>query len=73
MFASGTGDLVTPETSKEHIITGQSYNPDISPNELVARQRVKPMPDKSELLKRHSFPGPDDNRYISLMIKGARK
>lgn len=54
-------------------MTGQSYNPDISPNELVARHRVKPMPDKSELLKRHSFPGPDDNRDISLMIKGVRK
>ncbi|WP_313048723.1 DUF2737 family protein [Atlantibacter subterraneus] len=48
---------------------GQSYNPDISPNELVARQRVRPMPDREELLKRHSFPGPDDNRYISLRLK----
>ncbi|MBB3320955.1 DUF2737 family protein [Atlantibacter sp. RC6] len=49
------------------------YNPDISPNELVARHRVKPMPDKSELLKRHSFPSVNENKYISLMIKGARK
>ena len=49
------------------------YTPDISPNELVARQRVKPMPDKSELLKRHSFPSVNENKYISLMIKGARK
>ena len=49
------------------------YNPDISPGDLVIRRRFKPMPDREELLKRHSFPGPDDNRYISLMIKGARK
>lgn len=52
---------------------GQSYNPDISPNELVARHRVKPMPDREELLKRHSFPSVNENKYISLMIKGARK
>lgn len=29
----------------------------------------KPMPDKSELLAKHSFPGPDDNRFITAQLQ----
>lgn len=34
---------------------GNTYDPGISPSELVARHRFNPMPDKQELLKRDSF------------------
>ncbi|MCT4710308.1 DUF2737 family protein [Enterobacteriaceae bacterium H11S18] len=45
------------------------YNADLTPGDLVARRRQKPMPSEKEFKARHSFPGPDDNRHIDKFIK----
>lgn len=65
----------TDETTKEFIMIGNTYDPGISPNELVARHRFKPMPDKQELLKRDSFNTRErlqNNKWLNAMLRGGK-
>ncbi len=50
-----------------------TFNPDITPGDIVARQRIRPMPPRDELLKRKSFGSVNDNRYLDIFLKGVRK
>ena len=54
---------------------GMNYDPFITPNELVARHRVKPINDipRAEMLKKNSFPSVNDNRYLTAILKGKGK
>jgi hypothetical protein len=46
-----------------------NYNPDITPGDLIARQRSNPMPSRQELLKRQSFPSVNDNKFLTAWLK----
>lgn len=48
------------------------YDPDITPGDLKIDRRQRPMPPRSELMKRCSFPHPDNNRHIDAFIKAAQ-
>lgn len=51
---------------------GTTYDPGISPSELVARHRFKPMPSRDELLSRDSFDNKsrlNNNKYLTTCIK----
>jgi hypothetical protein len=48
------------------------YNADLTPGDLVARRRDKPMPSEAELKARNSFPSPDENRHIDKFIKATK-
>ncbi|HBL4691956.1 DUF2737 family protein [Citrobacter sedlakii] len=52
---------------------GNTYDPGISPHELIARHKFKPMPDKQELLKRDSFDTKtrlQNNKWLNAMLRG---
>lgn len=52
---------------------GAYYDPMITPNELTARQRIKPFPPREELLKRNSFDNENrlaNDKYLNAMIAG---
>ncbi|MCC4519011.1 DUF2737 family protein [Enterobacter hormaechei] len=46
---------------------GLTYDPGITPNELVARHRFKPINDipREEMLKRESFPSVNENKFLT--------
>lgn len=49
-----------------------TYDPDIIPGDLIARQRIKPMPSRDELLLRDSFSNSTrlaNNKYLNQMLK----
>lgn len=49
-----------------------TYDPDITPGDLIIRHRTKPMPDRKELLQRDSFSNSTrlaNNRYLNQMLK----
>ncbi len=49
-----------------------TYDPGIMPHELIARQRIKPYPPRSELLKRNSFDNEHrlaNNPYLTARLK----
>jgi hypothetical protein len=52
---------------------GATYSPELTPGDIVARQRIRPMPPREELLKRKSFGSVNDNRYLDIFLKGVRK
>lgn len=52
---------------------GYTYNPDITPGELVARQRIRPYPPREELLARNSFPSVNENKYLNARLPGVKK
>ena len=65
----------TDETTKEFNMIGNTYDHGISPSELVARHRFKPMPDKQELLKRDSFNTRErlqNNKWLNAMLRGGK-
>ena len=56
---------------------GMTYDPGITPNELVARHRIKPINDipREEMLKRDSFSNANhlnNNRYLTACLNQIR-
>lgn len=53
---------------------GNYYDPGITPNELVARHRVKPINDipREEMLKRNSFQRVNENRFLTACLNQMR-
>ncbi|HCD7173169.1 TPA: DUF2737 family protein [Enterobacter cloacae] len=57
---------------------GMTYDPGITPNELVARHRIKPIDDipREEMLKRDSFGNAErlnNNRYLTAWLNQRAK
>lgn len=54
---------------------GMTYDPFITPQELIAGHRFKPINDipREEMLKRQSFPSVNDNKFLTAWLKQARK
>lgn len=57
---------------------GMTYDPGITPNELVARHRFKPIDDipREEMLKRDSFGNEErlkNNRYLTAWLNQRAK
>ncbi|EPK1346678.1 DUF2737 family protein [Enterobacter hormaechei] len=54
---------------------GLTYDPGITPNELVARHRFKPINDipREEMLKRESFPSVNENKFLTALLKQRAK
>ncbi|MGM8711101.1 DUF2737 family protein [Enterobacter hormaechei subsp. steigerwaltii] len=54
---------------------GLTYDPGITPNELVARHRIKPINDipREEMLKRQSFPSVNENKFLTAWLKQRAK
>lgn len=53
-----------------------TYDPGIMPHELIARQRIKPFPPRSELLNRNSFDNEHrlaNNKYLTARLKEMQK
>lgn len=53
-----------------------TYDPDITPGDLIIRQRIKPFPTRSELLNRNSFDNEHrlaNNRYLTARLKEMQK
>lgn len=49
-----------------------TYDPDITPGDLIIRHRIKPMPSRDELLLRDSFSNSTrlaNNKYLNQMLK----
>ncbi|RFF35240.1 DUF2737 family protein [Enterobacter hormaechei] len=49
---------------------GLTYDPGITPNELVARHRIKPINDipREEMLKRNSFQSVNENKFLTAWL-----
>lgn len=54
---------------------GLTYDPGITPNELVARHRFKPIDDipREEMLKRNSFQSVNENKFLTACLNQIRK
>lgn len=54
---------------------GLTYDPGITPNELVARHRIKPINDipREEMLKKNSFPSVNENKFLTAWLKQRAK
>ncbi|MDE7890870.1 DUF2737 family protein [Enterobacter hormaechei] len=54
---------------------GLTYDPGITPNELVARHRFKPINDipREEMLKRELFPSVNENKFLTALLKQRAK
>ena len=54
---------------------GLTYDPGITPNELVARHRFKPINDipREEMLKKNSFPSVNENKFLTAWLKQRAK
>lgn len=54
---------------------GLTYDPGITPNELVARHRIKPINDipREEMLKRNSFQSVNENKFLTAWLNQRAK
>lgn len=54
---------------------GLTYDPGITPNELVARHRFKPIHDipREEMLKKNSFPSVNENKFLTAWLNQRAK
>lgn len=54
---------------------GMTYDPGITPNELVARHRFKPINDipREEMLKRNSFQSVNENKFLTEWLKQVQR
>ncbi|MFS9649384.1 DUF2737 family protein [Enterobacter hormaechei] len=54
---------------------GLTYDPGITPNELVARHHFKTINDipREEMLKKNSFPSVNENKFLTAWLKQVRK
>lgn len=73
-----TADLVMYAWTEEFIMIGNYYDPGITPNDLVARHRFKPINDipREEMLKRDSFGNAErlnNNRYLTAWLNQRAK
>lgn len=53
-----------------------TYDPDITPGDLIIRQRIKPFPPRSESLNRNSFDNEHrlaNNKYLTARLKEMQK
>ena len=50
---------------------GLTYDPFITPNELIAGHRFKPINDipREEMLKKNSFPSVNENKFLTACLK----
>ena len=70
-----TADLVMYAWTEEFIMIGNYYDPGITPNELVARHRFKPINDipREEMLKKNSFPSVNENKFLTAWLNQRAK
>lgn len=70
-----TADLVMYAWTEEFIMIGNYYDPGITPNELVARHRFKPIDDipREEMLKRNSFQSVNENKFLTAWLNQRAK
>ena len=49
---------------------GNYYDPFITPNELIAGHRIKPINDipREEMLKKNSFPSVNENKFLTAWL-----
>ena len=54
---------------------GMTYDPFIQPQELIAGRRFKPINDipREEMLKRHSFPSVNENKFLTAWLNQRAK
>ncbi|MEP9340051.1 DUF2737 family protein [Enterobacter kobei] len=54
---------------------GLTYDPGITPNDLVARHRFKPIDDipREEMLKRNSFQSVNENKFLTAWLNQRAK
>ena len=76
--ASTTADSATLAWTEEFIMIGNFYDPFITPNELIAGHRFKPINDipREEMLKRDSFGNAErlnNNRYLTAWLNQRAK
>lgn len=65
-----TADLVMYAWTEEFIMIGNYYDPFITPNELIAGHRFKPINDipREEMLKKNSFPSVNENKFLTAWL-----
>lgn len=70
-----TADLVMYAWTEEFIMIGNYYDPFITPNELIAGHRFKPINDipREEMLKRNSFQSVNENKFLTAWLKQAQR
>ncbi|HHD7207879.1 TPA: DUF2737 family protein [Enterobacter hormaechei] len=53
---------------------GMTYDPFITPQELIAGHRIKPIDDipREEMLKKNSFPSVNENKFLTAWLKQMR-
>ena len=54
---------------------GNHYDPFITPNELIAGHRFKPINDipREEMLKRESVPSVNENKFLTSWLKQVQR
>ncbi|CAM7286895.1 DUF2737 domain-containing protein [Enterobacter intestinihominis] len=54
---------------------GNYYDPFVTPQELIAGHRFKPINDipREEMLKRNSFQSVNENKFLTAWLKQVRK
>ena len=69
-----TADLVMYAWTEEFIMIGNYYDPFVTPQELIAGRRFKPINDipREEMLKRDSFPSVNENKFLTAWLKQIR-
>ncbi|MEY7151351.1 DUF2737 family protein [Enterobacter cloacae] len=52
-----------------------NYDPFITPQELIANHRIKPIDDipREEMLKRNSFPPVNENKFLTAWLKQVQR
>lgn len=70
-----TADLVMYAWAEEFIMIGNYYDPGITPNDLVAGHRFKPINNipREEMLKRQSFPSVNENKFLTAWLNQRAK
>lgn len=70
-----TADLVMYAWTEEFIMIGNYYDPFITPNELIAGHRFKPINDipREEMLKKNSFPSVNENKFLTAWLNQRAK
>ena len=54
---------------------GMTYDPFITPQELIAGHRIKPIDDipREEMLKKNSFPSVNENKFLTVWLNQRAK
>ncbi|HDC4367499.1 DUF2737 family protein [Enterobacter cloacae] len=54
---------------------GMTYDPFITPQELIAGHRIKPIDDipREEMLKKNSFPSVNENKFLTAWLNQRAK